>query len=159
MYNQYLLSCKSQRISISSTVLVPCSLECLNRNTHWKVPLASVTDCQHCTKPVNPGFFYRLKNFMFPFLQILSSWPRSFRLLRNDLLIRSVLTNSWLGVSAPIGRAWSAKEQKFMQLLWVKASSESRAEGQQEEEFPSVKFTIQYLQPCIAAHMEKLVLY
>lgn len=62
MYNQYLLSCKGQRISISSTILVPYSLGCLNRNTHWRVPIVSVTDWQHCTQPVNPGFFYRLKN-------------------------------------------------------------------------------------------------
>lgn len=44
-----------------------------------------------------------------------------------------------------------------MPLLWVKASSESKTEGQQEEQFPSVKFTIQYLQPCMAAYVEKLV--
>lgn len=67
MYNQYLLSCKSQRIPISSTILVPCSLGCLNRNTHWRVPLAGVTDWQHCT---NYFWIYRLKNFMFSRLQI-----------------------------------------------------------------------------------------
>lgn len=50
-----------------------------------------------------------------------------------------------------------------MQFLCIKESSEAgvfiRAEGRQEEEFPLVKFTIQYLQLCMAAHVEKLVLY
>lgn len=49
-----------------------------------------------------------------------------------------------------------------MHFPWVKESSGTgtltRAEGRQEEEFPLLKVTTWCLQPCMAAHVEKLVL-